>query len=126
MELEPLAKARAWRTMPLEGDAEDAEDSVGAVSHDWRCSANTPRSVDVGSRDGEAVSEVEEELRRQAFGEHIRKLSRAGNMRDAELANGYLFPDEVNVQFNVLGASMVDGVLGHVYRGNIVTERHRS
>jgi hypothetical protein len=40
MELEPLASARAWRTMPLEGDAEDAEDSVGAVSHDWRCSAN--------------------------------------------------------------------------------------
>ena len=46
-------------------------------------------------------------------------------MRDAELANGYLFPDEVYIKFDVLGASVMDGVPGHVHRGDVVAERHR-
>ena len=47
-----------------------AEDSGGALAVGG-APLTPPRSVDVGSRDGEAVPEVEEERRRETFGEHI-------------------------------------------------------
>ena len=83
-----------------------------------------PRSLDVGVRDGEAVPEVEEQRRRQALREHICELLCAGNVQNSKLANGYLLADKMNVQFYMLGSSVMDGIPGHVDGRNVVAERH--
>ena len=42
-------------------------------------------------------------------------------MKHAELAKSNFLPDKVNVELDVLGSSMVDGIPGHVDRRDIVT-----
>jgi hypothetical protein len=41
-------------------------------------------------------------------------------MEDLELSQGHLFADEVNVNLEVLHATMMDGVGGHVDRTDVV------
>ena len=84
-----------------------------------------PHSLDVGHGDGEAVPEVVEQRRRKAFGEHISELSRTGNMRDTELTNGDLLPDEMNIKLYVLGSPVVHWIPGHIHGGDVVAEGDR-
>ena len=45
-----------------------------------------------------------------------------GDMEHAELAEGDLLSDEVDVQLDVFGAPMMDGVGSHVDAGDVVAE----
>ena len=46
-------------------------------------------------------------------------------MEDVEVAKLDLFSDEVDVELNMFGALVVDGVGGHVHRRDVVTVRDR-
>ena len=82
---------------------------------------STPPAVSAVGADAEAGSKIVVECRRQALGKDVGELLVAGNMEDAELANGHLLPDQMDVKLDVLGSSVMHGVLGHVDRRNIVT-----
>ena len=101
-----------------------AEDSGGALAVGG-APLTPPCSVDVGSRDGEAVPEVVEQRRWKAFGEHISELSRIGNMRDTELTNVDLLPDEMNIKLYVFGSPVVHWIPGHIHGGDVVAEGDR-
>jgi hypothetical protein len=47
-------------------------------------------------------------------------------MCDTKLADGDLFPDEVDIKLDMFGSPVMDWVPGHVHRGDIVTERYCS
>ena len=47
-------------------------------------------------------------------------------MHDAELADGNLFLDEVDVELDVLGVLVMYGVAGHAHRRDAVAVCHRS
>jgi len=100
-----------------------------ASSSRWRrgraVSPDTPLSLDVVGGDGETVSEVQEERRRESFGEHVCDLACAGNVRDPQFADCNLFPDKMNVELDVFGAPVMYWVAGHVDGRNVVAERYR-
>jgi hypothetical protein len=49
----------------------------------------------------------------------------AWNVKHAQLSDSDAFVDEVDVDFDVLRSTMMDGVAGHVDRRDVVAERHR-
>jgi hypothetical protein len=53
----------------------------------------------------------------QSFGEYgyVCELLGVGDLQNAELAKGYLFPHKVDVKLDVLGSLMMHWVLGHVH-----------
>lgn len=43
-------------------------------------------------------------------------------MKNPDLSKQHLLPDEVNVNLNVLGTTMLDRIRGHVHNTYVVTE----
>jgi hypothetical protein len=64
--------------------------------------------------------EIHKYRRRKPLGEDIGKLRRGGNMKNTDGSNGDPFPNEVEVDFHVLGALMLNGVGGEVDGANVV------
>jgi hypothetical protein len=46
-------------------------------------------------------------------------------MQHTNFADGYLFPNEVDVQFDVFGALVMHRIAAHVHGGDIVAEDNR-
>ena len=71
---------------------------------------------------------LHEQLGRQAFRHDVRELVGRWNMKDPNLSQGHLFADEVNVDLDMLRATMMDRVGGHIDRADVVTinKRRRS
>ena len=87
------------------------EDSVEGLRY------QPPRSGSVGCPDGETGSE-----RRcgQALSHHVGELLICWNMNDAQLTEGDSFPQEVDVQLDMLGTPVMYRVLAHVDGGYVV------
>lgn len=45
-------------------------------------------------------------------------------MRDAQLPDGDFLPNEVDIKLDMLGLSVMNGVVRHVDGGDVVKERH--
>ena len=71
--------------------------------------------------DAKVGPKLHEQLGRQAFRHDVRELVGRWNMEDPNLSQGHLFADEVNVDLDMLRATMMDRVGGHVDRADVVT-----
>jgi len=63
---------------------------------------------------------LHEQLGKQAFRRDVRELVGGWNMEDPDLSQGHLFVNKVDVDLDVLRASMMDNVGSHVDRTDIV------
>ena len=80
-----------------------------------------PPSVSaVDMADAEAGPEIIMESRRESLREDVRELLVTRNVKHPELADGHFFPDEVDIELDMLGAPVMYWILGHVDRGDIV------
>ena len=80
-----------------------------------------PPSVSaVDMADAEAGPEIIMESRRESLRENVRELLVTRNVKHPELADGHFFPDEVDIELDMLGAPVMYWILGHVDRGDIV------
>ena len=83
--------------------------------------SSTPPSVSaVDMADAEAGPEIIMESRRESLRENVRELLVTRNVKHPELADGHFFPDEVDIELDMLGAPVMYWILGHVDRGDIV------
>ena len=87
--------------------------------------SNTPRSLGVGRRDAKTGPELKKNVRGQAFRHDIGELLRGGDVKDAKLAQGHALADEVNVEFDMLGAPVMDWIDGQVHRRDVVAVHER-
>ena len=79
-----------------------------------------PPSVSaVDMADAEAGPEIIMESRRESLRENVRELLVTRNVKHPELADGHFFPDEVDIELDMLGAPVMYWILGHVDRGDI-------
>ena len=76
--------------------------------------------------DAEAGPKVCEQLHRKTVGHDIRELVSRRNVEDANLPQGHLLANEVDVDLDMLGATVVDRVSSHVDGANIVAVDHCS
>ena len=65
-------------------------------------------------------AKIHKNRRRKDLGEDIGELRRGGNMKHTDNPNGDPFPDEVKVDFHVLGTLMLNGVGGEVDGADVV------
>jgi hypothetical protein len=72
--------------------------------------------------------ELVEELYRQAFGHDVRELMRRWDMKHVHLSKSNLLTDEVNVDLDVLGVAVMNGIGCHVDNTHVVAvdDRRRS
>ena len=85
-----------------------------------------PGSRNVGLPNIEVGPEVEEDTRRQPFGEDIGELRARWDMEDAHLAKRHTLPDEVQVDLHVFCTLVLDRVRGEIRRTDVVTVDHSS
>jgi hypothetical protein len=69
----------------------------------------------------ETHPEVLEGSRRQTFCENVSELTGTRNLHNAQLAEGDLVPNEVDVYLDVLGVSMMDQIPRHIHTGDVGT-----
>jgi hypothetical protein len=81
---------------------------------------NTPRSRDVACRHAKTGTKLLENVRRQPFCHNISELLSSWYLQNPYVAEGHTLVDEVDVQLNVLGAMMMNGVGRYVDGGDIV------
>jgi len=55
------------------------------------------------------------------FGHNVRELMRRWNMEHPNLSQSNLLTDEVNIYLNMLRATMMNWILGHVGSADIIT-----
>ena len=79
-----------------------------------------PPAVSASRSDAETGTEVLEECRRQTLCKDVRKLSGAGNLENAKLTDRHLLPNEVDVDFDVFRAPVMDWIARHVHAGDVV------
>jgi nucleoside-triphosphatase THEP1 len=79
-----------------------------------------PRSRDGVKDDAETGAKFLEDVRRQSFGHHISELLASGNMENTYVAESHSFADEVDVQFHMLSAVVVNRVHRQVHGRDIV------
>ena len=58
----------------------------------------------------------------QALSHDIRELMRGQHMENTSFTKGDLLTDEVNVDLDVFGLAVMDGVCCHVYNTDVVIE----
>ena len=85
-----------------------------------------PRSRNVGFLNVEVGPEVEEDARRQPFGEDVGELRARWDMEDAHLAERHTLPDEVQVDLHMFCTLVLDRVRGEIRRTDVVTIDHSS
>ena len=83
-----------------------------------------PRSRSVGRADAKTGSKLLEGRRRQALSHDVRKLLRGGYVEDTYMTESHLFPNKMNVELDVFGATMMDRIGGEVDGGDVVAEHH--
>ena len=76
--------------------------------------------------DAEAGPKVCEQLHRKTLGHDIRELVSRRNVEDANLPQGHLLANEVDVDLDMLGATVLDRISSHVDGANIVAVDHCS
>jgi hypothetical protein len=74
--------------------------------------------------DSQTGPKVSEQLYRKTLAHDISELVHRGNMEDANLSQCHLLANEVDVDLDMLGAT-VDGVSGHIDGATIVVVDHR-
>ena len=84
-----------------------------------------PRSLKLHRYDAKTVPESFKALRCEALGHDVGILLVGRHMEDAELVGLHPFPNEVDVEFDVLGPFMMHGVGAHVDCRYIVAVGHR-
>jgi hypothetical protein len=91
---------------------------LGEESYRWRgVNSNTPRSWNVARANVQTEAKIREDRRWKPLGE----LQCCGHMKNSDSTNGNTFPDEMEVDFHVLGALVLDGVGGEVDGADTVT-----
>ena len=70
-------------------------------------------------------AEAFDRRRRQTFRHDVDKLFTCWNVEDAQFAQLNSFSDKMNVELNVLGVLVVNGIRGLVYCGYVVAEHNR-
>ena len=93
---------------------------------DTNYTLSPPRSLKLHRYDAKTVPESFKGLRCEALGHDVGILLAGRHMEDAELAGLHPFPNEVDVEFDVLLSLVMDRIRGHVDSRDVVTERHRS
>ena len=71
-------------------------------------------------RDAQTIAEFLKGRCGQPFRHGIGKLLCRWNMKNTALSDGNLFPDKVNIKFNMFGATVVNRVVTEVDCGDIV------
>ena len=79
-----------------------------------------PRSRSVVSTNVQTGAKLHEDSRRESLGEDISELRRGGDVENTDSPNSDPFADEVEVNFHVLGALVLDGVGGEVDGADVV------
>ena len=74
----------------------------------------SPRSINGRLDDVETETDVLKRLSRQSLGENVGKLSRRGNMKHPNLTKSNLFTNKMNINVNMLCASVLNWIAGHV------------
>jgi hypothetical protein len=69
-----------------------------------------PRSLIVGTTDVQAGSELREDCRGKPFGEDVCILGGSRHMENTDITESHPIPNKVQINLNVLGALMLDGV----------------
>jgi hypothetical protein len=69
--------------------------------------------------DTQTGPKVSEQLYRKTLAHDISELVHRGNMEDANLSQCHLLANEVDVNLDMLGATVVDGVSDHIDGANI-------
>ena len=85
-----------------------------------------PHSLKLHWYDAKTVPESFKGLRCEALGHDVGILLIGRHMEDAELAGLHPFPNEVDVEFDVLRSFVIDRIRGQVHNRDVVAERHRS
>ena len=102
--------------------AHQLSESHGRTQPSLTAIPTPPRSRITDAKTG---TEILKQGGRKALCEDIRELTITWNLQHPKLAERHFFTDKVNVQFDVLGTSVVDGVARHVYTGDIVAVCNR-
>ena len=76
--------------------------------------------------DAEDGPKVYEQLHRKTFDHDIRELVGRRNVEDANLPQGHLLANEVDVDLDMLGATVVDRISSHIDGANVVAVDHCS
>jgi len=79
-----------------------------------------PRSRSVVSTNVQTGAKLHEDSRRESLGEDISELRLGGDVENTDSPNSDPFADEVEVNFHVLGALVLDGVGGEVDGADVV------
>ena len=74
----------------------------------------SPRSINGRLDDVETETDILKRLSRQCLGENVSKLSRRGNMKHLNLTKSNLFTNKMNINLNMLCASVLNWIAGHV------------
>ena len=74
----------------------------------------SPRSINGRLDDVETETDILKRLSRQGLGENISKLSRRANMKHPNLTKSNLFTNKMNINLNMLSASVLNWIAGHV------------
>jgi len=79
-----------------------------------------PRSRNVVRTNVQTGAKIHKDRRRKTLGEDIGELRRGGNVKYTDSPKSDPFPDEVKVDFHVLGTLMLNGVGGEVDGADVV------
>lgn len=79
-----------------------------------------PRSRSGRRADAETGSEVFEQDTWKTFSEDVRNLVARWDVENSYLTPLYLFPNKVNVNFNMLCLLMLNWIVGEIYRTDVV------
>jgi hypothetical protein len=88
--------------------------------------SNTPRSHNSATADVETGSKLFKHRGRETLREHVGELRCRRNMKDADLTDGDLFSDKVKINLHMLGALVLNGVVGEVYNTYVVAVDERT
>jgi hypothetical protein len=79
------------------------------------CTLTPRRSCSIRRSDAQAGPEFLKRCRGQAFGHHVGELLRCRDMENAKLSQCDLLSNKMEVDLDVLRASVMDGVGSHVH-----------
>jgi hypothetical protein len=82
--------------------------------------SNTPHSHNSATADVETGSKLLKHRGRETLREHVGELRCHRDMEDADLTDGDLFSDELKINLHMLGALVLNGVVGEVHGTYVV------
>jgi hypothetical protein len=88
--------------------------------------SNTPHSHNSATADVEIGLKLFKHRGRETLCEHVGELRCRRDMKDADLTDGDLFSDKVKINLHMLGALVLNGVVGEVYGTYVVAVDERT